>query len=232
MVGEIEGLFSLLLSVTITQVPQDVSLELEKLLIQLPWSQALLCPASFSPAETLPKLPHLLQSTCSKGGSVISVDQCKSSVCSQLLLTQRQEKLTQKFCGGTLFYDHASAKIMVHHQFLLATSDAIKSFFSVLQEAMEHGVELKRFHTNNGMFKSKAFVEALKDNYQMITKSDAGAHHQKGDRTGYWNSPGHGTSHAHSCTIALAQWIWSFVLALCSWLCSWNPQQPSNQSHE
>ena len=45
---------------------------------------------------------------------------------------------------------------------------------------MEHGVELKRFHTDNGIFKSKVFVEALKDNYQMITKSGAGAHHQNG----------------------------------------------------
>ena len=49
-----------------------------------------------------------------------------------------------------------------------------------MREAMEYGVKLKRFHTNNGIFKSKAFVEALKDNYQMITKSDVGAHHQNG----------------------------------------------------
>ena len=45
---------------------------------------------------------------------------------------------------------------------------------------MEYGVELKRFHTDNGIFKSKAFVEALKDNYQMIIKSGVGAHHQNG----------------------------------------------------
>ena len=33
---------------------------------------------------------------------------------------------------------------------------------------------------DNGIFKSKAFVEALEDNYQMITKSGVGAHHQNG----------------------------------------------------
>ena len=45
---------------------------------------------------------------------------------------------------------------------------------------MEHGVELKSFHMDNGIFKSKAFMEALKDNYQMITKSGMGEHHQNG----------------------------------------------------
>ena len=69
---------------------------------------------------------------------------------------------------------------MVRHQVSLVASDTIKSLFLVMREAMECGVELKRFHTNNGIFKSKAFVEALKDNCQMITKSGAGAHHQNG----------------------------------------------------
>ena len=69
---------------------------------------------------------------------------------------------------------------MVRHQVSLAASDTIKSLFSVMHEAMEYGVKLKHFHTDNGIFKSKAFVEALKDNHQMITKSDVGAHHQNG----------------------------------------------------
>ena len=69
---------------------------------------------------------------------------------------------------------------MVCHQVLLATSDTIESLFSVMCEAMEHGVELKCFHSDNGIFKSKASVEALKDNYQMITKSGVRAHLQNG----------------------------------------------------
>ena len=69
---------------------------------------------------------------------------------------------------------------MVCYQVSLAASDTIKSLFSVMHEGTEHGVELKCFHTNNGIFKSKAFMEALKDNYQMITKSGVGAHHQNG----------------------------------------------------
>ena len=45
---------------------------------------------------------------------------------------------------------------------------------------MEHGVEPKHFHMDNGMFNSKAFVEALKSNHQMITKSGVGVDHQNG----------------------------------------------------
>ena len=67
MVEEIEGLFSLLLAVMITEVPQDISLELEKLLVQLPQSQVCLCPASLASVKTLPRLPHLLQFACSQG---------------------------------------------------------------------------------------------------------------------------------------------------------------------
>ena len=126
------------------------------------------------------KLENILCSRHLKPGSAISMDQCKSSVLGQLPLTQGQEKLSQKLCGGTPFCDHASAKIMVHYQVLLAASDTIESLFFVMWEAMEHGVELKCFHTDNGMFKSKVFVEAFKDNHQMITKSGTEAHHQNG----------------------------------------------------
>ena len=69
MVEEVDGLFTLSSLVTITHVPKDVSLELESLLIQLPWNQVCLCPASLAFAELLPKLPHLLWSACSKGNN-------------------------------------------------------------------------------------------------------------------------------------------------------------------
>ena len=49
-----------------------------------------------------------------------------------------------------------------------------------MQEAMEYGVKLKKFHTDNGIFKSDEFESALQDNYQLITKSGVGAHHQNG----------------------------------------------------
>ena len=75
------------------------------------------------------------------------------------------------------------SRFCLHHGLtpcLLAASDTIESLILVMQEAMGYGVELKCFHTDNGIFKSKAFVEALKDSYQMITKSGVGAHHQNG----------------------------------------------------
>ena len=42
---------------------------------------------------------------------------------------------------------------------------------------MEHGAELKFLHTDNEILKSKAFVEALKDNCQIFTESGVGAQH-------------------------------------------------------
>ena len=67
MVEEIDGLFTLSPSVTITHIPKDVSSELKNLLIQLPWNQVCTCPASLASTELFPKLPHLFWSACSKG---------------------------------------------------------------------------------------------------------------------------------------------------------------------
>ena len=49
-------------SVTISHLPEDISSELESLLVQLPRNQVCLYPASLASAELLPKLPHLLRS--------------------------------------------------------------------------------------------------------------------------------------------------------------------------
>ena len=56
------------------------------------------------------KVENVLCSGDLKPGSVISVDQCQSSVRGQLFSTQGREKLSWKFCWGTLFYNHATAK--------------------------------------------------------------------------------------------------------------------------
>ena len=51
---------------------------------------------------------------------------------------------------------------------------------SVEREALGYGVEIKHYHSDNGIFKSADFEQALEDDVQFISKSGVGAHHQNG----------------------------------------------------
>ena len=52
------------------------------------------------------------------------------------------------------------------------------------------------------------------------------------DWTGYQNSPSHVSSHALTCVVALSWWIQSNIMAFCSQLRCWNPQQSPSQGQE
>ena len=60
LVDEINVLFTLSMAVMMTHAPEDLSLELETLLVQLPQNQVCLCPASLASTEILPQHPCLL----------------------------------------------------------------------------------------------------------------------------------------------------------------------------
>ena len=92
-----------------------------------------------------------------------------------------REHWSEKFYGGTLFYDHASGCIFVKHQVSLGATDTIRSLKSVVQEAMQCGVEIKKIRTDNGSdLTSQEFCEQLESNKQVMELSAVGAHHQNG----------------------------------------------------
>ena len=111
-------------------------------------------------------------------GDCCSVDQYESSVRGRLPHTRGREGTKSRYCGGTLFYDHASSKIFVRHQTTLSGAETVEAKRSVDREALGSGVFFKEFHTDNGVFKSRAFEEALLHDEQFIKKSGVGAKHQ------------------------------------------------------
>ena len=113
-------------------------------------------------------------------GSVFSVDQYESSVRGRLPSTRGRESLSLRYVGGTLFFDHASGKIFVRHQKSLSARETINAKRSVEREALEHGVHVRKYHADNGVFQAAAFEQALIDDHQFISKSGVGAHHQNG----------------------------------------------------
>jgi hypothetical protein len=86
-------------------------------------------------------------------GQRIFVDQYESRSPGRTLLS-RGGSSSLKFVGGTLFYDAASGHILVQHQHGFTTAEMIQSKMHFEQEALQAGVLIKEYHTNNGMFKA------------------------------------------------------------------------------
>ena len=78
-----------------------------------------------------PEIEDILRSNDMDPGSVVSVDQYESSVRGRLPSSRGREAMSQRYVGGTLFYDHASGKIFVRHQKSLSAYDMINAKRSV-----------------------------------------------------------------------------------------------------
>ena len=113
-------------------------------------------------------------------GETIFVDQLESRVRGRLLHTAGREQDSDKFCGSTVFCDAASGFIHVEHQVTLNASDTINAKTAFERAAMDLGVTVDAYHTDNGIFKSQAFTKEIASNYQQIRFSGVGAKWQNG----------------------------------------------------
>ena len=78
----------------------------------------------------------------------------------------------------TIFKDHASKKVFAEFQKSTGADETIKSKRRIEAEAHQHGVKIKKFRTDNGIFKSNAFKEDVDKLGQAIDYCGVGAHHQ------------------------------------------------------
>ena len=86
----------------------------------------------------------------------------------------------QTYGGGTIFVDHASGYIHVEHQISLSGADTIRSKRNFERILMNHGVLVRRYRADNGVFNSAAFEEEIENGSQSITYSGVGAQQQNG----------------------------------------------------
>ena len=98
----------------------------------------------------------------------------------RLYSSKGRSSLSDKFCGGTLFVDLSSFHIWLKHQVSLSASDTIQAKILFEQFALNTGVSIQRYHADNGVFKSQAFLEELTKKCQTLTFSGIGAPHQNG----------------------------------------------------
>ena len=78
------------------------------------------------------------------------------------------------FKGGVIFVDdHATGFVDVCHQVSLDPTETIKSKVHYEKEAYHDGVKVQAYHTDNGIFTSKKFLEELIGSAQKVRFSGA-----------------------------------------------------------
>ena len=113
-------------------------------------------------------------------GDCVSTDQFECRVKGRLPHTRGKEDPESMYSGGTIFIDHASGYIIVHHQVSLGGSDTVRSKELYEIKAAEHGIQVKSYRGDNGVYKCTAFKDDVTKRKQTLTLSGVGAHGQNG----------------------------------------------------
>jgi hypothetical protein len=115
-----------------------------------------------------------------KPGDCVSLDQNMSALPGHLLKGYGKEKKKEKHRGRTLFVDHASSLMYLHHQVYLRASETIKAKQAFEQFAASQGVTIKSYQADNHPFGSTKFRENADAESQDIHFCGVGAQHQNG----------------------------------------------------
>ena len=72
-----------------------------------------------------------------------------------------KEKKEDMYKGGTIFVDHASQYIWLHHQVSLNIGDTLQGKHAFENFAGDFNIKLKSYHADNMPFNAKEFQEDL-----------------------------------------------------------------------
>ena len=113
-------------------------------------------------------------------GQWVSVDHFKSALPIWLYNSKGRNDDDDIFNGGWIFLDHASTYVQVWHQVTFSADDTVKDKLLYERNTANYGVCIQAYHNDNGVLKSKDFMDALIEKYQHTLFSGAGAAHQSG----------------------------------------------------
>jgi hypothetical protein len=111
-------------------------------------------------------------------GDRVSMDQYVSGVPGRQLETHGHEPPAKRLNGGTIFVDHASGFVWLHHQISLRVGETLQAKRSFEREAQSYGMRIKGYHADNMLFSFPEFKVDVHNKGQTIDYSGVGAHHQ------------------------------------------------------
>ena len=113
-------------------------------------------------------------------GDCVSIDQYSCYIPGRLPHTFGREPIKDRYKGGTIFVDHASTYMSVHHQISLGMPETLVGKHLLEKEARNHGFHIKAYRADNKPFAAEDFTDDIALQDQDLTFSGVGAHHQNG----------------------------------------------------
>ena len=111
-------------------------------------------------------------------GQEVSVDHFISSVKGRLFTGFNRGSIQDKYVGGCIFVDHASANIHVEFQSSLSSHETLGAKQAYENVCKDFGIVPQTYMSDNGTaFTSKEFVEHLSNFHQISKLAGVGAHH-------------------------------------------------------
>ena len=111
-------------------------------------------------------------------GQKVSMDHFSVSTKGRLYSGFGGTKDDEKYKGGVIFVDHASGFVYVVHVLNFTAGEALRAKLEFESVMANHGITVVQYHTDNGTFTAQEFSKQIDSNYQMMTLSGPGAHHQ------------------------------------------------------
>ncbi len=101
-------------------------------------------------------------------GQVISVDQMISKT-PGLIAQMRGFLVRQRYTACTVFVDHYSNLSYVHMQKSTSAKETVEAKLAFERFALQHGVVVRHYHADNGVFAAREFVDHCYTHGQGIT---------------------------------------------------------------
>ena len=110
---------------------------------------------------------------------MVSVDQLVSPT-PGFVPTHRGQPTKARYVGATVFVDHFTDFTYVHLMIKLDADSTVEAKQAFERVANEHGVRIKHYHSDNGLFDTNVFRHAVSAAGQTLSFCGVNAHHQNG----------------------------------------------------
>ena len=112
-------------------------------------------------------------------GDVVSTDQLISPTLG-FVPTHRGKPTLQRYMGATIFVDHFSDLTYVHLMTTMNATATVEAKLAFERFAASHGVIIKHYHCDNGLYDTKKFKASVNMASQTISFCGVNVHHQNG----------------------------------------------------
>ena len=122
----------------------------------------------------------IIKSNDLRPGDCASMDQHICKTPGRLPNTYGKEDVSQQYAGGTIFVDHASGFVHVHHTVGHGIGEVIDGKHTLEKFAKQFDVKIRSFRADNNPFQDAYLLQDIALQDQKITYSGASAQHQNG----------------------------------------------------